>query len=268
MQLTNPIYNAEFHYQRYAIRNGRAGRLWILIAVLLVVPPLLASIVMLAAVLVNPLLPIAEPVVDAVAGSPLEAAILVLNIALYVVVTLITQALASNSIGRERRGHTWDNLRLTDISGRQIVIGKWRASLRALWGDHAMIAIMRVGFLATQVYYLLDVLPSVGGLPVEWVHMPLIALIAIIYTALDAALTAALGILGSSSNSELGSGVISVIASTARIITAGAAFLWLLLAFWLMGQGDFSYVMQALVGFVAYGVLIGVSLLAAFALVK
>ncbi|HRF99264.1 MAG TPA: hypothetical protein PLZ51_28825, partial [Aggregatilineales bacterium] len=54
-------------------------------------------------------------------------------------------------ITRERKGQTWDVLVLTNVDARQIVLGKWWASLVALWGDHAMIGFLRVGLVCGAV---------------------------------------------------------------------------------------------------------------------
>src|SRR6185312_1237435 len=72
------------------------------------------------------------------------ALLLTMMIAMSVVVTFVNMALASNSIGREKEGKTWDTLRLTDVGAERIVLGKWWASLRALNGDYVMVAILRM----------------------------------------------------------------------------------------------------------------------------
>ena len=69
----------------------------------------------------------------------------IMTVAMYPVVTLITFALSANSVRREKTGHTWDYLRLTELDPQQIVIGKWWASLRALNGDHGMVMVLRLG---------------------------------------------------------------------------------------------------------------------------
>jgi len=74
-------------------------------------------------------------------------AVITMNIALYMVVTLITVALAANSISREKTNKTWHVLLLTNVDARSLVLCKWYASSKSLRGDHLMIILLRLGFM-------------------------------------------------------------------------------------------------------------------------
>jgi hypothetical protein len=112
-----------------------------------------------------------------------------MNFALYIVVTLVSLALAASSIGRELESHTWDNLLLTNMTARQIVQGKWWASLRTLWGDQLMVLILRLGFVAW-----LDFVGSDPDLPNP--GKSLVGLLVITaFSLADTALTVVMGIL-------------------------------------------------------------------------
>ena len=118
------------------------------------------------------------------------------NLSLYPVVTLVSIALGRNSISREKEKHTWALLRLSDVDDGAIVMGKWWASLRGLWGDHLMVVILRVGLLA---YYLSVILPAQHGLdavtaPYRF-YFGLMLPFIIGQAIIDAALSASMGLV-------------------------------------------------------------------------
>jgi hypothetical protein len=56
-----------------------------------------------------------------------------------------TLSLAANSISRERQNNTWDMLILTGIDARQIVRGKWAATVQRQWRSYLLLGIIRAG---------------------------------------------------------------------------------------------------------------------------
>ena len=56
----NPVARAELKHQRYVVDTNRAGRVWIGLALLLVVPGLLASVAFFVAALLTPFVPDAK----------------------------------------------------------------------------------------------------------------------------------------------------------------------------------------------------------------
>jgi hypothetical protein len=112
-----------------------------------------------------------------------------MNFALYIVVTLITLGLAARSISREYENGTWDSLLLTNMTARQIVQGKWWATLCSLWGDHLMVLILRLGFVTWLDYVGSDPdLPRPSRLIIGLIVMSA-------FTIADSALSVVLGIL-------------------------------------------------------------------------
>src|SRR5687767_6730300 len=148
----HPVAQAELKYQWHIIETGRSGTLWIILAYLLLIPAGVISLLFFAGGLLNQIIPGGlHPLPDEAAAllGGISATLLVaMNLAMYFVLTMITMALAANSISREKRGKTWDSLVLTGVEADQIVWGKWWATLAALWSDHAAAALLRPGIVA------------------------------------------------------------------------------------------------------------------------
>jgi hypothetical protein len=51
--------------------------------------------------------------------------------------------LAATSISREKHGRTWESLLLTGVDARQIIYGKWSATLRMLWDVYRPLLFLR-----------------------------------------------------------------------------------------------------------------------------
>lgn len=194
----NPIASAELNHQWHVIEKSRSGRMWIGIAILLLVPALLSSLVFyVLALLGQPLpLPLIFDQIDTVPeilATVAQMTLVTMNLAHYLVLMLVSFALATNSIMREKRGKTWENLLLTNVSARQIVVGKTWASLHALYGDQIIIGILRLGFVA---YLLTTFSPfQFQGLTVTPGHVLVISLFVIGFTLIDAVMNVVLGLL-------------------------------------------------------------------------
>ena len=208
----NPILKREFSYQRFVIQRSRSGTIWIWLAVLMVVPALLGSVIYSVATLLN-LLPtlLFYELPTSLHAYP-GVLILMVNLSLYPVVTLVTLGLSRGSIAREKEGHTWQILRLTTIHNGQLVVGKWWASVKALNGDHVMVMILRVGLAA---YYIGIVIPSlhftldgITAAPYA-LYFAAIAPLLILQAAFDALLTAAIGVIAAVPDEAAGTVVTS-----------------------------------------------------------
>lgn len=186
----NPVFRAELKHQRYVIESSRAGWVWILLALLLLLPALAASLLYSVAVVVG--IEVLEGI-DSVLLEVLATLLVIMNIALYVVVSLITIGLAASSIQREIDGRTWETLLLTGIPAWQIVRGKWRATLWALWGDHIMLVVLRWGLLAA-ITVTISQFTNPGQPPDVAGFLTGAALVAL-FTGVDALLSAALGLI-------------------------------------------------------------------------
>lgn len=202
----NPVAHVELQHQWNIMEKSRSGRVWILLALVLLLPALSASLIFFGAALLGHRSPM--PITFDQIERPSQTletigqlTLLTMNVAQYLVVMLVAYGLSNNSINREKRGKTWENLLLTDISARKIVIGKWWASLRALYGDHIVVGLLRLGMLA----YLLDAFgrfllqPALTGAMPESYLLPvgqllIVALFVLLFTAIDTGMNAAMGL--------------------------------------------------------------------------
>lgn len=179
----NPVLRAELRHQRHVISTSRAGRVWIGLALVLLVPAAIATLIYLVVALIGTQVPPPYIPIGLLAGV-----LIIMNIALYIVVTLMTMGLAANSISREQTGKTWDTLLLTTLNVRQIIWGKWWATLRALWGDHALLGWLRLGLVAW--------IGTVAAAPqIDPLHLLAGLCMAVGYTVAEAGFSAALGLI-------------------------------------------------------------------------
>jgi ABC-type Na+ efflux pump permease subunit len=194
----NPVMRAELAHQQRAVlrRSGRALRVLFLLA-------LAVSVVLVVSA---PLLPqIAERLNESIfyveeAHRGLLSTLTALLAALVFVQHLlwVSQAAqqASATIAREKQARTWESLLLTGIDARQIVIGKWWATLRMMWVQHQKGLLLRV---LTVVWLSL---PSVDGIAFSREDPSPVAIImaagvALLYPLLNVSTAAATGVLAS-----------------------------------------------------------------------
>jgi hypothetical protein len=178
-----------------------------------------------------------------------------MNVALYMVVILVALALASNSITREKASNTWDMLLLTDVTARQIIRGKWWASLRALWGDHSMLLLLRlglVGWLVSSAGSLLP--PGMFGLPDGLAYVLPMALIVTAFTVVDAAFTAALGIAVPLTNMPRSIMVALTLSARAALVGASTGY-FALVGHIFFENGGVDFIGVGLAGLLIYGLL-------------
>ncbi|MCU0511400.1 MAG: hypothetical protein MUE40_02405 [Anaerolineae bacterium] len=269
----NPVLRAEFHYQRFVIQQGRVGRLWIVLAAALVIPALLLALLFTGAGLAAPHVPAALALLPYMDNPNLLtlalALLLTMMIALYLVVTLILLGLSAGSISREKQHGTWDALRLTDVGAGRIILGKWWASLRALDGDLLMMTVLRVGFVSLYLGSLAPALTvleaaALGSIstldmarpPTATAALPLLILLTLVYGALDAGLTAALGLLAALPEAAAGS-VVGTLAVGLRFVGTLAAAGWMLHSLETLRRGDAAGLLAlSLAGGAVYAVLL------------
>lgn len=189
----NPVLQAELKHQQYVITTSRSGRFWIALAVLLLIPAFLSSAVFVIEALLG--VNITRSLLGDGGRQLLMLNLIVMNVALYVVMTLITMGLAANSISREQTGKTWETLLITALKPQQIIMGKWWATLQALWGDHIMLAVMRVGLLAFFAIEQTQILSSGGSTRPSIGFLLLGIVLMLAFTAIEEAFSAAVGLL-------------------------------------------------------------------------
>jgi hypothetical protein len=262
--ITDIITKAELRHQWYVLEKSRSGTAWIILAVLMVIPAVL--ITLYAVILVIFGLPFTWSMMsDSFWDNLIEIGIvllIVMNVALYLIVILITLGLSSNSVSRERKGRTWDVLLLTNVDARQVVLGKWWASLVALWGDHAMIAFLRVGAVCMIV---LGIQPLMGirlppaplGISPTLAHATVLSVMMVTYTAIDAMFTAALGVGGSVSTQN--SSVVGGAVFTARFISIGVFLFWVVRLYNSLVT-DWGYILVGLLGLVVFALFTWIAL--------
>jgi hypothetical protein len=220
----NIIAQAEFKHQRHILETNRSNRYIIVLAVLMLAPGMLFSVGALVVAILSPHI-LEWEIVQQAGRSPLVVlgfmSNVVMNVALYIVLILIAISLAYNSVGRERTGRTWDILRLTHVDAKTMVLGKWWASLVALWGDHLMIAILRVGLAVMLV-----ATPSFSG---GLVSVLMIVAVVALFTFVDVAFTVALAIM-----SALSGGVGKIVAVTVLVVRLVGIFIVLAVYVWML----------------------------------
>ena len=258
----NTIARAEFRHQRYVIKTSRSGTLWIVLAVVMLFPGLLMALVLFASALVDrPPYFTQEPVRlflghtetsgDYVAMIGVVAMV-TMNVALYLVVILITLALSAHSIAREKLNRTWDVLLLTNVDAREMVRGKWWASVKGLNGDHAMVGLLRLGLVGFLIGVSASKLPPAPlGLPTGIAYVLPLGLVVVAFTTIDAAFTAALGIAGALSNFP--GAVTTALIFTVRLfgIALAIVFFWVLVEMMFDGGPYLLVALGGLGGFMA-----------------
>ncbi len=115
-----------------------------------------------------------------------------------------TLSLGANSIAREKQAQTWDMLVLTGIDARQIVRGKWSATVRRQLPAYLLLAVMRIGAIvlyATIVNSMFSFTVGYGGERLTYLphplHYVLLAGLVTLLTLANLAFTAACGVWAS-----------------------------------------------------------------------
>jgi len=198
--LRHPVTQAEAQYQGRIMENTRAGSVWVGLAYLMTYPALLLSVMMYLGTLASQIIPGSIVVTfdqnNIAYVTLIPIYMIAMSISLYVVVMLVTFGLSINSISREKQSKTWEALLLTGVDARQLVWGKWWATVRTLWKDYALVWLLRLGMIVWLIvvtdgeFFYRMVVPQLSP---EMVYLLVTAFMVAIYTVLDAMLTAALG---------------------------------------------------------------------------
>src|SRR6266542_2760623 len=90
----NPVTRAELKYQWHIIETGRAGRLWIIMAYVLLVPAAITSIIFFVGGVLNQFIPggihFLSDDTAALLGNLGATLLVAMNLAMYFVLTMIT----------------------------------------------------------------------------------------------------------------------------------------------------------------------------------
>lgn len=241
----NKIAQAEFRHQRFIIENNRSNPMVIVLAAIILMPGLLLSLIaFLLAFLglqdVGQWDVLNTPIVSLVVRGFFLSNV-VMNIALYFVLMMVGIALAYNSISREYSRLTWDVLCMTNVSARYVILGKWWASFVALWGDHMMLAVLRVGLACIAVL--------LSGHNVNFLSVLSISLILIVFTLVDVGFTIALAIASALSGKKTFISSALVLAVRFIGIFVACAIYFMMLVFIMQDRfGDFYLTSLGLIG--------------------
>ncbi|MCA0454105.1 MAG: hypothetical protein LCI00_09050 [Chloroflexi bacterium] len=136
------ITRAERTYQQRSAKPARSWRRWVNRAVIGLA--LIFSLVMFGGLVIGSLTQRdPTPIFDTLR---LPAILLIAFTLIYHFYLLFqTTSLAANSIAREKEAQTWDLLVLTGVDARQIVRGKWWATVQQQIPQYWLLGLLRVG---------------------------------------------------------------------------------------------------------------------------
>jgi hypothetical protein len=152
-------------------------------------------------------------------------------------VIIQTLVLAFDSIAREKAGGTWDNLVLTHMRTRHIILGKWWATVRRMRGGFVLAALLAVGPMVAMQTYAIRYFASGFYAPRVWGHdyyvvsWPTILLAGVLIVAfsqVSLGLTAAIGVVAPLVSWRKGIGIALAIISYIVTITVFAGMLYLI----------------------------------------
>ncbi len=131
----NPIARAELNHQERTAEQRRWRRWPALFMFALGIGLLSNVVVLLAPLLARPIGMPVDNLREILFGWSGTVTILIGALIMIHHLSFSTAAIqiASSSIAREKRGLTWESLLLTGVDARQIVFGKWWATMRTLW---------------------------------------------------------------------------------------------------------------------------------------
>lgn len=142
-----------------------------------------------------------SPVMDA-----LKSGLLIFTIftaIMHLVFLFQTLGLAGNSITRERQNGTWEPLLLTGMDTKQIIQGKWWATVRRQWRNYLKLAVLQVGEMGAASMIALIFARIFNTTSISEMVFPTIwqvlaaGLVVVALTLADLCFTAAWGVLAS-----------------------------------------------------------------------
>ncbi len=201
----NPIAQAEIAYQQ---RTGRERRWWRWLVRGVTLLAVALALILYGGELAGVLLQRDPTPITSTLGVGVVL-LLIFTTALHFLLLFRALALGANSITREAQGNTWELLVLTGLDARQIVLGKWWATVRRLWRAYALLALLRASaavWMSASSTRLIMVVSASGGFvvggaefqPPTVAHLLAAGLIVAALTMANLIFTAACGVLASS----------------------------------------------------------------------
>lgn len=257
----NPIMREEARHQWAVMLKARVSTIWIIAAALLLIPALLAAGIGFIEALMRPLWSLQLNLLPAAINDLLLVLLTTMMISMHVVLVLVTMSLAANAITRERRGLTWEPLLMTGLDARQIVLGKWWASVSTMWTDFLLLAALRVGLLAWVLGQLLPEPLRNHGMGLLSVYVLLGGGAALLYTLIDVGFSSAVGLLATLLNPDNGTAM--GLAFALRIAAAaGLTLLHIRIFTTLLNADILNFPLALLLSLGSFAALTGVMLLA------
>jgi hypothetical protein len=196
----NAITRAERSYQTRSARKLRPWRRWINRAVMWLAVAL--ALIQFGGLLMASITQ-RDPTPLGVSLNPLPNLLIIFTIYYHFFLMFRTIALTGNSITREKESQTWEMLVLTGIDARQIVRGKWWASIQRQLPHYLLLGVLRAGAAAAIAISLASIFNYRGTYYLSQFQLPhpitiLVAgLFGVALTVANLGLSAACGVMGS-----------------------------------------------------------------------
>ncbi len=196
----NAITRAERSYQARTTKTPRRWRRWVNRAFIWLLVTL--SLIQFATLLLASLTQRdPSPIVKML--GPLPTLLMVFMLFYHFSLMFRTISLGANSIAREREAQTWEMLVLTGINARQIVRGKWWATVQRQFPQYLLLGFIRAGAasaVALSIMSTIYLASSYYNYQFQLPH-PLSILIAVVLSVLltvaNLGFSAACGVMGS-----------------------------------------------------------------------
>lgn len=142
----NPVTRAERSYQQTAAPTRGTRRFAVLIGLVLSVA-LVAHLVLLIAPQVAPAIGVpVRDLTDGLRGWLGTSAVVLAVLIMFQHLSFAAESvqLSAAAIAREKQARTWESLILTGVDARQIVVGKWAATLATQWQHYRLLLVLRL----------------------------------------------------------------------------------------------------------------------------
>lgn len=196
----NAITRAERSYQEHAAKKLPPLRAWISRTIIWLV--ITVSLIHFGGLFISSLLQ-RDPTPIIRSLGPLSVLLIIFTVYDHFYLMFQTIALTANSITREKEAQTWELVVLTGINARQIVRGKWWATVQRQFSRYLLLGVMRAGATAAvgisvtaSFYYASNTNNGTLQLP-HAVTVLISVVLSILFTIANLGFSAACGVMGS-----------------------------------------------------------------------
>ncbi len=252
----NAIKRAELIYQQRSAKRPRAWRRWLNIVSKWLT---IALVIMLVATLLLASLTQRDPTPIYKMLGPLPILLILFTLFYDLALMFRTIALGANSISREREGQTWEMLVLTGINARQIVRGKWWATVQRQFPRYLMLSFIRGGASAaaalsvlTSYYYASNYYNTRLQLP-HPLMIIISILLGVVLTVANLGFSAACGVMGSAVSKRSSMAVARGVANQIVLSLGPALALFFLITRLYITSSRYDATMQSIYNFLGLG---------------